>query len=823
MDPRSSNRQKVTTGNSKGVHRRGEGLGTGPVGRQDTYQGRRTGSSGGGSRAAKIGGGSGGVIIFIIIIFLLMRGGGGGMGGSSTTTYDTNGSLAGQTSSSTSGVGSGASGGLSSFGDVTSLFGGFSGASTTSGWQNGLNNTGKLNKEVSSSARDKYTSIIGNGQDTWTIMVYMCGTDLESRSGMASSDLGEMAAANIPENVNLIVYTGGCSGWKTSGISNRTNQIFRVRSGKMELLVDDDGDKAMTDPDTLVHFIDYCSSNYSANRQALIFWDHGGGSITGYGYDEKHKSTGSMDLSEINNALKSAGQKFDWIGFDACLMATLETAQMCSNYADYLIASEETEPGVGWYHTKWVNAVGQNTSIETLELGKIIVDSFVEECNRVCGGQKTTLSVIDLAEFSQTVPAKLNAFSTTTTKLIKSSEYKTVSDARAGSREFATSSKIDQIDLVNFANSIGTDEAKALSETVMDAVKYNRTSNSITNAYGVSMYFPLRKASQVGTVSAINNQIGVDSEYTKCMQAFAGLETTGQAAAGGQGSAFGSLLGMGGTGSSSGATSGGDAIGTLLNAFLGGGRSIEGMDSEDVQFMNDSEVYDADSAAEYVAANQFDASKLVWTENSDGTHTLDLTKEDWQLIQNLQVNMFVDDGEGYVDMGLDNLYYFTEDGKLIGETDNTWFSIDGQPVAFYYEDTTETEDGDTIVQARVPAFIDGVRCNLIIIFDNAHPSGYIAGARYDYSDDLDDFGAESVSDMPVAKGVTEIEEGAAIDFICDFYDYDGFYQDSYYLGEQITYSDDLVCSYEDVGAGSKITYLLTDIYNSEYWTPALDQ
>ena len=65
MDPRSSNRQKVTTGNSKGVHRRGEGLGTGPVGRQDTYSGRT--SSGTGGRAAKIGGGSGTLIIIIII------------------------------------------------------------------------------------------------------------------------------------------------------------------------------------------------------------------------------------------------------------------------------------------------------------------------------------------------------------------------------------------------------------------------------------------------------------------------------------------------------------------------------------------------------------------------------------------------------------------------------------------------------------------------------------------------------------------------------------------------------------------------------------
>ena len=186
-------------------------------------------------------------------------------------------------------------------------------------------------------------------------------------------------------------------------------------------------------------------------------------------------------------------------------------------------------------------------------------------------------------------------------------------------------------------------------------------------------------------------------------------------------------------------------------------------------------------------------------------------------------NMFVYDGTGYVDMGLDNLYYFTEDGKLIGETDNTWFSIDNQPVAFYYEDTTETEDGETIVQARVPAYVNDIRCNLIIIFDNEHPDGYIAGARYDYTDDLSEAGASDVSDMAVSKGVTGLEEGDKIDFICDYYDYDGNYQDSYYLGDTVTYSDDLLYSYEDVGANSKISYMLTDIYNSEYWTPSIDQ
>ena len=105
---------------------------------------------------------------------------------------------------------------------------------------------------------------------------------------------------------------------------------------------------------------------------------------SGYGYDEKFASSGSMDLSGLDRALKDAGVKFDFIGFDACLMATAETALTLTQYADYLIASEETEPGVGWYYTNWLTAFGKNTSIPTVELGRQIVDSFVDTCAEKC-------------------------------------------------------------------------------------------------------------------------------------------------------------------------------------------------------------------------------------------------------------------------------------------------------------------------------------------------------------------------------------------------------------------------------------------------------
>ena len=77
-----------------------------------------------------------------------------------------------------------------------------------------------------------------------------------------------------------------------------------------------------------------------------------------------------MSLSGLDFALESAGVKFDFIGFDACLMATVETALTMSEYADYLIASEETGPGVGWYYTDWLTALGMDPSMPTSRWGR---------------------------------------------------------------------------------------------------------------------------------------------------------------------------------------------------------------------------------------------------------------------------------------------------------------------------------------------------------------------------------------------------------------------------------------------------------------------
>ena len=99
-------------------------------------------------------------------------------------------------------------GGTVSGTDWTQLLSGLGGGSVSSGWDNPAN-TGRLDTSVAKGAREKYTKLLGNGRDTATIMVYMCGTDLESRNGMGTADLKEMLAAGVGDGLNLLVYTGG--------------------------------------------------------------------------------------------------------------------------------------------------------------------------------------------------------------------------------------------------------------------------------------------------------------------------------------------------------------------------------------------------------------------------------------------------------------------------------------------------------------------------------------------------------------------------------------------------------------------------------------
>ena len=723
---------------------------------------------------------------------------------------------------------------------------------------------------VTGEARAKRVVPKGNGKDTVTVMIYMCGTDLESKYGMGTSDLGEMVKATIDHKVNVIVETGGCKAWKNNIISSARNQIYQVQTGGLRRLEDNFGTAYMTVPDNLASFIQYCTKNFPADRNILIFWDHGGGSLSGYGYDEKQGSgfglsSDTMTLPEIDAALKKGGCVFDWIGFDACLMATLETAMVCNNYADYMIASEESEPGTGWYYTDWLTQLSKNTSVSTESIGKTIVDTFVTASQRAQANAQVTLSVLDLAKMQGTVPQALRSFSTSTTNLIKGNNYKQVADARANARQFARQSRINQVDMIDLCDRIGTAEAKTLSAALKGCVAYNKS--TMTRANGVSVYFPYETLS--GVKSAINtyNSLGIDSEYTKCIQSFASV---------GQGGQFASSASQQGYGSYS---SGGDLLSTLLGGFMdsgsygSSGSSPYGSSSPLGSLLGDyttssgsgsysagnsvdaSTIYDllnafsgrsmpaaidwvdtglVASKALDIAENRLDPARITITDKN-GVPTLVLTDAEWAMIEAAAVNVFVDDGKGFIDLGYDNYLEYDRDNDLILGFDGTWLCVDGHVAAFYM-----TEAGEDGTYGRVPAKLTGKRDRNadkdgVLKVDGALSGEKVSGSEtvemmvnllvHIVDDDVEILGAYPLYEGTVdteAKGLIPILKGDKIQLLCDYYTYDNAYEGSYTLGKAFTVGSSLTVEYLVLdNTELTVSYRLTDVYGNVYWTPAV--
>ena len=729
----------------------------------------------------------------------------GFMGSTSSSSYDFSGMLSGLTG-----------GGMSGITDTTDLTTTTTNASNSSYQQYFTttleNNSQEADTTVASGSRDKYTVIKGNNKDTMTILVYMCGADLESQNGMATSDLKEMLNAKISDKVNLIVFTGGARRWRNNVVSSSVNQIYQIKDGSLTRLVDDAGSSSMTSPNTLASFIKFGRENFPANRMCLIFWDHGGGSVSGYGYDEHYGQGKTMTLAGINDALKAGGVKFDFVGFDTCLMGTVENGLMLNQYADYMIASEESEPGVGWYYTNWLNKVSRNTSLPTVEIGKTIVDDFVEVCDRTCRGQATTLSVVDLAELNATVPKELKEFSIDTNEMIQNKQYKKVSSARSKTREFAQHAKIDQIDLVHFAKNMGTQESKELAAALQGAIKYNRTGGGISNAYGLSIYFPYKNTGNVKQAVSTYKAIGMDDEYTRCIQEFASLEVSGQLSSGMNPQSYGSsnamsglmesLMGGGSSYSSIGNTYSSGGLESLLGGYYGGS-SGSGSTGSILDLLIGRSMT-AETAAEYIQENHFDPSNLQWQNGR-----ISFTDDQWDNLLSIEKNMYFDDGSGYINLGFDAGAEL-QGHDLIYEFDGTWLSIDRQPVAYYRIGFVEQEECFAEV-GYVPAYVNGIRANLIIVFDQDNPYGYIAGAQQVYVNGETD---------AQPKNMVGIGKGDEIQFVCDYYDYQGVYQNSYRLGSPITLGDEVEIGNTYVDAEKcRLTYCLTDIYQQQYWTP----
>lgn len=226
-------------------------------------------------------------------------------------------------------------------------------------------------------------SVVEQSKDDHTVLIYMCGADLESENQLATGDIQEiLKVSGQPDDVNIVIETGGASSWaSTYGISS--TKLERYHVANKSLVRDDQLTYAsMGLTSTLQSFIEYGLNNYPAERTGLVFWNHGGG-MRGVCYDEK-KNDDVLKNSEIRSAVSGAlsncgmsGQKLEWVGYDACLMAVQDIAITNAEYFNYMIASEESEAGYGWDYDTWVDDLYSKKTTTTIL--KAIVDGFISD------------------------------------------------------------------------------------------------------------------------------------------------------------------------------------------------------------------------------------------------------------------------------------------------------------------------------------------------------------------------------------------------------------------------------------------------------------
>lgn len=568
------------------------------------------------------------------------------------------------------------------------------------------------------------------GDGSWAVYWYLCGSDLESGGGFASTDLGEMMEAELPENVTVVIQTGGSSAWHNDQMDPSKLQRWTYTSQGLSLVEELDS-ASMGDAQTLYEFLDFAHTNYPADKVAVTFWNHGGGSVSGAAFDELYDND-SLNLIEMYQAFNevwpadTANPALELVGFDTCLMATVDVAAVFQNFSKYLVASEEVEPGNGWLYSGWLGELAQNPAMDGDDLGIAICNSFYEGCEAVGTAEQTTLSVTDLTKLTPLLDA-YEAFGQEAFAAAAEDPgfFAQLGRAAAQSENYGGNTReqgyTNMVDLGHLARQTAwmLPSAQGVCDALANCVIYQVGGPYRSEATGLSCYY-----SYSGDVDDFNGYISV-----------------------GAGSAFKHLYAYG------------------LTGELGEGGE-EYLASLDIQAL---------PKIVTLADTGWDGAAL--DVNDEGTAYLTLGPEAGNILAGIGFSLF------YVDEESDQMMFLGTDNDLEADWDNgvfydnfrgVWGAIDGHIV--YMELSCEGEDYNLY---SVPILLNGEEYNLQVAYDFSGGEWTILGA----SQGLDESGMAS-------KELRLLKEGDVITTIWQLSSFSGEDDFEMYAAEELTVTAD---------------------------------
>ena len=515
----------------------------------------------------------------------------------------------------------------------------------------------------------------------WTVYWYLCGSDLESNYGAATNDLAELTAVELPENVKVVIQTGGSSIWQNEAVSADTLGRYIYDHNGLQL-VEELPSASMGDAQTFKDFLAFGKENYPSKRTAVVLWNHGGGSVSGAAFDELY-GMDSLSLAEMYQAFTETfgenpqNQPVDIIGFDTCLMATVDTAYTFSDIGKYLVASQEVEPGNGWLYSGWLGALAQTPEMEPLELSKVICDSYVQGCEEVGTEDNITLSVTDLSKVSGLIAAYDDFGKEALASAVENPAFfahfskiaNSVENYGGNTREQGYTNMTDLGNLALKSSGLLPETSEAVTAALADCVVYKVNGKYRPESAGLSCYY----------------------SYNGDVEDFNAYANIGPA----------------------------DSFKHLYAYGLTGELSEQGMDY--IAQMN----YDA--LPELMTLNSVDWQDMPVTVDEDGNATLTLGSDATDILSSLTFELYYADPQEDILLCLgtnDDIVADWENGVFKDNFRGVWGSLDG---ALCYMEIAY--QGGSYNQYSVPILLNGEEYNLMVIYDFETEQFAIEGAR----------------------------------------------------------------------------------------------
>ena len=621
------------------------------------------------------------------------------------------------------------------------------------------------------------------------VMEYVVATDLEASRGLASINIEQIRnATRQGSDLTVVMQAGAAERMFTSGMEDGSYARYTINDGKIEKVLDLDPSTCMVEKESLADFIRWTKENYPADRYMLVFWDHGGGLTYGYGQEQINRREDKgrlMPCSDLVEAVKEGGVQFDLIGFDTCLMQDIDLAYSLEPYADYFLASEESESGYGWNYTPGFSELAKNPGISTEDFGTFMISGFDPYNTILRDGAVDTVSTLSLLDMTYVGAArkKLDTLFKEEKMAINDSpdNYANVSIAATGAYAFEGDTQIDLIDFMtrlgemDYENNILTDEQY---KDIADAVKacvVVRNANSGAGVNGIAFCFPARYISNYTPTNKQLIALGLKAERSLCDDYFSIMASQ-------------------------------QAKTRDNDSFLS---EFETDYTKEPWYVKGYEDYDTAEAFVDIPLKDTGAG-----------YRIELPDKAWKSIVDCQVAVYMRTKEGRMYLGSDHIGAVDENGNPMVALDNSWPHIGGALVCYNADQSRETEDG-TIFSGKVRARLNGKK--EIILMIECDPVGEAA----DQPMEAHIIGYELV-DNPLSfmeKGLRQLDAGDTLEFLFDFYDDEGNLVKTDTYGKKVRVLSDKGVAVADEPFGEcdlQFGGMLTDIYRRTFLTETLE-